>query len=371
MGLEGYKPTIVMIGCQFIYAGITLSGRAALLEDMSSRVYVVYRQATAFLLIAPVAYWNNSRKGTKSTYLGWKNFWWISLLSFIGVTVNQNIYFEGLYLASSSAAGALLNLVPAITFIMAYSLGLEKIYIENLRSLAKIIGTLACVGGAIAMALFKGPKLLNLEFHPRDSILLQKVGQHDTWLLGCFLLFCSSCCWSLWLILQVRVTASYPDHLSLTAWMCLIATMQSGIFTLIFEPNMKAWKLNSALQVFSCLYSGFASAVTFFAQAWCISRRGPLFSALFNPLCTIIITIIACILMHEELYTGSLIGALAVITGLYIVLWGKAIDYEDTKEDINNQLKKDDQTAAPCSDNNDIRINLKEPLLSEKTENLV
>lgn len=58
MGLENNKPIIVMVVCQFIYAGVTLTGRAALLQDMSSTVYVVYRQFSAFLIIAPIAYFS-------------------------------------------------------------------------------------------------------------------------------------------------------------------------------------------------------------------------------------------------------------------------------------------------------------------------
>lgn len=58
MGLENYKAIIVMVGCQFIYGGVTVSGRAALLQDFSSRVFVVYRQSTAFLLIAPLAFYS-------------------------------------------------------------------------------------------------------------------------------------------------------------------------------------------------------------------------------------------------------------------------------------------------------------------------
>lgn len=58
MGVEDCKPTIVMVGCQIIYAGVTLSSREVLLQDLSSRVFVVYRQCLAFLLIAPLAYFS-------------------------------------------------------------------------------------------------------------------------------------------------------------------------------------------------------------------------------------------------------------------------------------------------------------------------
>lgn len=58
MGVEDYKPIIVMVGCQFLYAGTNLFVRAALLEEMSSRVFVVYRQFIGFLLISPFAYFS-------------------------------------------------------------------------------------------------------------------------------------------------------------------------------------------------------------------------------------------------------------------------------------------------------------------------
>lgn len=79
---------------------------------------------------------------------------------------------------------------------------LEKIKIQSLRSIAKIVGTVLCVAGAIAMALLKGPKLLNAELLPNKSVLGSAIDNY--WLIGCFLLFASSICWSLWLILQVH-----------------------------------------------------------------------------------------------------------------------------------------------------------------------
>ncbi|KAG6413093.1 hypothetical protein SASPL_125793 [Salvia splendens] len=55
----------------------------------------------------------------------------------------------------------------------------------------------------------------------------------------------------LWVILQVYVTAHYPDNLSLTAWMCLIAAVQSAILTFIVEPD-----LNYAVISHFCLLTG-------------------------------------------------------------------------------------------------------------------
>ena len=48
----------------------------------------------------------------------------------------------------------------------------------------------------------------------------------------------------------------------------------------------------------------FGSGVTFYLQSWCISVRGPLYSAMFNPLCTVITTAVAAVVLREELHVG-------------------------------------------------------------------
>lgn len=51
---DGYKPVMAMVGLQCIYAGLALFTRAALLQGMSPRVFVVYRQGVATLILAPI-----------------------------------------------------------------------------------------------------------------------------------------------------------------------------------------------------------------------------------------------------------------------------------------------------------------------------
>ncbi|CAN0839007.1 WAT1-related protein At4g28040 [Linum grandiflorum] len=242
------------------------------------------------------------------------------------VTANQNAYFQGINLASSTAATAIINLIPAFTFVFAAILGMEKVNIRSLRSGAKIFGTVICVGGAMAMAFTKGPKLLN-SFQFLGS---ETDDDDNNWLMGCLILFASSVLWSLWIILQVPIAATCPDLIYSSAWLCSLATIQSTMVTLFIErKDFSAWKLNSFFELGCCLYSGVSLALTFLGQAWCVGERGPVFPAIFDPLCTVITAIFATIFLHEQTYMGGLIGAVVVIMGLYLVLWGKA---EDMKE---------------------------------------
>lgn len=357
--LDGYLPVMVMIGLQFHYALLAMFTRAALLDGLTPTVFVVYRQGIATLSLAPIVFSSNKRRQSLKTSLGWKSFSLMFMTALIGVTANQNAYFSGLFYASSTAATAMSNLIPALTFVFAAILGFEKINLRSLRNVAKILGTICCVSGALTMAFIKGHKLLHMEFFLPDSIHLTASGD-DTWILGCLLLLASSVFWSCWMIMQVPISSSCPDHILSTFWMCLFATMQSAIFALLKEPYLQAWILPSPLQISCSLYAGIGIAVSFFIQSWCISERGPLYCAMFNPLATVITALVAATFLEEELYVGSLVGAIGVTVGLYVVLWGKAKDFDGT----NQKLPQSNMEGGEISN----RIDLEEPLLAEKSE---
>ncbi|XP_074273671.1 WAT1-related protein At4g30420-like [Silene latifolia] len=361
---EDQLPAIAMVSMQLLVAVMALMNRAALLEGMSPKVFIFYRQAIATLVISPFAFCPRRKSNGRVSTMTTKSFVLIFITSFIGVVLYQNMYFQGLFLASSSMASATSNLTPAVTFLIAALLRLEQVNMKAMTSIAKIVGTIICVGGAISMALFKGPKILNTQLPPSNSLVLSSFGGDINWLIGCLWLFGSSSCWSLWLIMQVAVTACYPDHLSLSAWTCLMSTFQAGIIAFILEKDPNAWNFSSsALQLGCCFFSGvFGSAVQFFVQSWCISRRGPLYSAMFNPLCTVITTVLAFIFLKEELHVGSLLGAIAVMSGLYVVLWGKSEELKASKLDPAGENYADTTAEETISD----KIDLEKPLLIDE-----
>uniref|UniRef100_A0A368UHY0 WAT1-related protein n=1 Tax=Glycine max TaxID=3847 RepID=A0A368UHY0_SOYBN len=309
-GLASNLPLIVMVGLQIHYAALAIFTRAALLDGLSTTVFVVYRQGIATLALAPMFFSPKRRQSVKDS-LGFRSFFLMFVTALVGVTANQNAYFKGLFYASSTAATAMSNLIPALTFVIAAIAGFEKVDI-SLRSTAKILGTVCCVAGALTMALVP----------------------------------IASCC---------------PDHLSSTFWMCLFSTIQAALFALLSESDLQAWILQSPLQISCSLYAGIGIAVSFFIQSWCISERGPLYCAMFNPLATVITALISATFLQEEVYVGSLVGAVGVIAGLYIVLWGKAKEFAEIKPEAAPQ-------SSNLQDDHDIssRIDLEQPLLSEK-----
>ncbi|XP_024929093.3 WAT1-related protein At4g30420-like isoform X4 [Ziziphus jujuba] len=285
-GIGDYKPAMAMSGLQFAYAGVALSTRAALLEGMNARVFVVYRQAIATLVIAPVAYF--SRRKSSGCSLGLRSF--------------------------------------SLIFLSAL-IGLEEVDIRKLRSIAKIHGTVLCVCGAVSMALLRGPKLLNTEHLPGKSLF-----------------------------------GSLSE-----AWMCFLGTIQSATVTLFLEQDPEAWIMHSSFQLAYCFFVGIVgSGISFFVQAWCISRRGPLFAAMFNPLSTVMVTILAAIFLHEKIYAGGLVGAIGVIIGLYILLWGKAEGAVETKKETDHPKLQNEVDEEDILKKTSHKIDLEEPFLSHQ-----
>eukprot|EP01018_Ginkgo_biloba_P014090 Gb_29218 [translate_table: standard] len=209
---EKAKLHLAMVALQFGYAGFHIVSRAAL----------------------------NMGEGTANPYFLILD---TILPSCVIITANQGFYLLGLYHTTPTFASAIQNSVPAITFLMAAALRLEEIHMKRRDGLAKIVGTIACVGGASIITLYKA----------------------------------------------------------------------------FVETDVEHWKIHSEGELFTILYAGFvASGIAFSIQIWCIDRGGPVFVAVYQPVQTIAVAVMASIILGEQI-----IGAILIIVGLYLVLWGK------------------------------------------------
>ncbi|KAL6655550.1 hypothetical protein ACP70R_006376 [Stipagrostis hirtigluma subsp. patula] len=356
--LERYGPCVGMVAVQLFYALVDVATKTAYGLGMRPIVFVAYRQgiAAATLLLASLA----ARGGMlRPMAVGARAFALLFAAS-LATATGQYFYFQGLRLASPSMARATTNLAPGITFAIAAAIGLEKVDLRSMRSVAKIVGTVICLAGAAFMAFFKGPKLLG-------AVVL--LSADSDWVKGGFYLVGNAIGVSIWYILQVPICKSYLDPLSLATWMCILATSQCAVMAFFLEPNyIEIWKLTSFWEFPCILYGGvFASGANFFIQSWCISVKGPLYSAIFTPLSAVITAILSTLFLHEELHVGSILGAFTIIVGLYVVLWGKADDSKKETRSIHSSNPKGTVDEDCVSVRVECRTDLSEPLLSENT----
>ncbi|KAI3726777.1 hypothetical protein L1987_66583 [Smallanthus sonchifolius] len=357
---------IAMLALQFGYAGFHVISRAALNMGISKIVFPVYRNILAFILLLPFAYFLEKKERPPINLNFLVQFFFLAV---VGITANQGFYLLGLDNTSPTFASAIQNSVPAITFLMAAILRIEKVRLDRKDGLAKVSGTIFCIAGASVITLYKGPTI----YSPSPSLnqvremspLLQSLGDANgkSWTLGCLYLIGHCLSWSGWLVLQAPVLKKYPARLSFTSYQLIFGIMQFIVLAAFMERDINAWLIHTGSELFSVFYAGVvASGIAFAVQIWCIQKGGPVFVALYQPVQTLVVALMASVALGEEFYLGGIIGAVLIITGLYLVLWGKN---EERKFMI--QSPTDNGVARTSSH---AKSSIVQPLLSQSNENV-
>jgi drug/metabolite transporter (DMT)-like permease len=195
--VKSNKPYIGVLFIQFVYAIKALFAKAAIAKGMNPYVFVFYRQAFASLALAPFAFFFESNKSaTLSLNLLCKIFF----VSLCGITLSINLDSLSLDYISATFSVAICNTVPAITFIMAIFLRIERISIKQWHGLAKVLGSTVSLCGALVYILVQGPPVYQV--HPKASTTTECYSRGD-WMKGSLASISSNIAWSLWIIMQV------------------------------------------------------------------------------------------------------------------------------------------------------------------------
>ncbi|XP_060968907.1 WAT1-related protein At2g37460-like [Cannabis sativa] len=349
---EKAKPFLGVVFLQFGFAGMDVLSKAALNQGMSNYVLVVYRHAVATIIIAPFAIFLDKKVRPKMTL---PIFIKLVALSLLEPVIDQNLYFMGMKYTTATFAAAMTNILPAITFVLACILGLEKLNIKSIRTQAKVVGTVATVAGAMVMTLMKGPILhlfwtkattsgghhgqggggISLANSIKGSLMIT---------IGCF-------SWACFMVLQAITLKTYPAELSLTAWICLLGTLEGTAVALVMERgNSSVWAIQWDTKLMAAVYSGVVcSGLAYYIQGIIMKDRGPVFVTAFSPLCMVIVAILGAFILAEQMFLGRVIGAAIIIIGLYLVVWGKSKDYKSTTKETLIDDQKQISSEIICS----------------------
>ncbi|CAA2973583.1 WAT1-related At5g07050 [Olea europaea subsp. europaea] len=351
MCCEGFfknsKPYLAMISLQFGYAGMNIITKISLNGGMSHYVLVVYRHAIATAVIAPFAFFFERRNQPKITF---PVFMQIFVLGLLGPVIDQNFYYAGLKLTSPTFSCAMSNMLPALTFVMAFIFRMEKVDIKKVIYQAKVVGTCVTVAGAMLMTLYKGPiveMIWSKHVHPRGSSVTSANETSDgDWFIGCILLIIATLAWASFFILQKVALRTYTNHqLSLTSMVCFMGTLQAIAVTFVMEHKTSVWQIGWDMNLLAAAYAGIVtSSISYYVQGIVMKTKGPVFATAFSPLMMIIVAIMGSFILAEKIYLGGVIGSIIIVIGLYSVLWGK---YKEEKEN-----KKLSEIPEAIKDNN-------------------
>ncbi|RAL49484.1 hypothetical protein DM860_012917 [Cuscuta australis] len=327
MRRQSLKAAVLMVAVEAVLTGVNVMLKLAASDGMSLSVLVFYRFFFAALFISPVAFLLERNKRPKLT-------WMVLLLAFlcglVGGPLGQNLYFESLVYTSATYVTAIFNLAPAFTFIIAVTLRVEELGLKTAAGRAKVLGTILCIGGAMLLTFYHGPKftlwkppihLLRRHTPPPHAAA---AAQSSNPLLGCVLAVLAVLLYSFMLILQAMAKKGYPCPYSFTALMIGMGSIQCLGYGLYRERDWNQWKLGWNVRLLAATFTGIlGGGVVYGVSTWCVHARGPVYVAAFTPLWLLMMALAAFLFLDENIYLGTLLGAGLIIAGLYTILWGE------------------------------------------------
>eukprot|EP00261_Vitis_vinifera_P033621 XP_019074864.1 PREDICTED: WAT1-related protein At1g68170 [Vitis vinifera] len=316
--MTGLKPVLAMVVVQVSLGGINIMYKLGKSDGMSMKVLIAYRYIFAAAFTVPLALIFDRKSRQKMT---WMIFLQGSLCGLFGGSLGQNLYAESLTLTSATFAAAMTNIIPAMAFVLAIVLRMERLAIGTVAGKSKVLGTLLSISGALVLTFYKGVELnlwstnINLLHHGAAT---SQQSSNDQ-VLGS--------------ILPVaKISMVYPSY-SGTALTCVCAAIQSVVYAMCAEKEWSAWKLGWNIRLLTVVYTGvWATGLMVAIMSWAARLRGPLFVSSFYPLMLVTVAILGSLLLDEQLYLGSIIAVVLIVVGLYGVLWGKGKEMKQTDQ---------------------------------------
>ncbi|KAI5352397.1 hypothetical protein L3X38_005288 [Prunus dulcis] len=289
--------TVIMVMVEFLDVGLNILSKAAMKKGMSNFVFVVYANALALFVLLPSSFFFYRRR----TYppLSWSFICKLFLASFMSSGA-QLLKFIGINYSSPTMASAMIDLMPAFTFILAVITGMEILDLRITSRQAKCIGTVVSISGALMLTLYKGLPLIRADASHSKLISLQLLLSSQTnWFIGGIVLAFQS-----FLLAMMHIAETWPD-------IELIAIGYNATFEVMLRTGIHLWARNI---------------------------KGPVYVAMFKPLGLVMALFVGVAFLGDTLYLGRLLGAAITVVGFYAVIWGKA---QEEKEKAQN-----DQTGS-------------------------
>ncbi|KAF3651919.1 putative multiprotein-bridging factor 1c-like [Capsicum annuum] len=318
--LHGMRPLLLMVMGQMILCGMNIMFKLATSDGMTSSILIFYRSLFASVFMVPLAFFIERGKRAKLTKMVLFQAFMCGLL---GGSIGQNMYVQSLIYTSPTFVSAMFNLIPAMTFIVAIILRLEKLGWNSSAGKAKVFGTVVCISGAMLLSFYKGPEI-NMGRTNINLLHYMKHKGESKPLLGACLAVVGCTCYALLLIVQAKAAKRYPCPYSFTALLNVMAAVQCFVVAVALERDWNQWKLGWNVRLLASAYTGiFVSGVMFTIIAWVVRMKGPVYVSIFNPLMLVMVAITAYLFLGEKMFLGTIVGSVVIVCGLYCVLWGK------------------------------------------------
>ncbi|KAL9254653.1 WAT1-related protein [Drosera capensis] len=327
---EESKPYLFLTLNQLCLSGFMILVETLLSDGVNGLAFVVYEHAISTVFLSFLAFFLERRPTFTIKVAGYA-----FLLALFQVVLCQMLMTVALDYISSTYESIGLNLVPSIILVLALVFGQEKLSFATINGYATVCGLACSAAGAVTIVLWKGPVIFKV-------FLSEGLQETSDGVIGGVMVIVGILATSFWSITLAHVVKIYPAEFSLAAIMNFFGTIQTAIIAAALVPS-SSWKFkwNGGLTLISLSLGGIVvTGLSYYLMAWSIKKKGPVFTAAFNPLLVIFSFLLQTFVLGSSVHLGSILGAVLVVVGLYLLLWAKS---RDTIKDVTNN------DASACS----------------------
>ncbi|KAL1188583.1 WAT1-related protein [Cardamine amara subsp. amara] len=315
-----------MLATETVNVAMNTLFKAATSKGLNSYTFLAYSYLIGSLLLLPFHFFSY-RSRSHLPPLSLSILCKIGVLGLLGATY-QVTGFIGLEYSNPTLSSAISNINPAITFVLAIIFRMEKASFKEMSSVAKMVGTIVSLIGALVVVLYHGQRVFIGSSPPYPKLrqlLLLLTSSNSDWVIGGCLLAIAGTLISIAFILQAHIMNIYPAPITVSFFYCLIASILMTLIGIISEMNNPSIRIIRFDITLLCILVGAIFNPAYYViHLWAIRYKGPVYLAIFKPLSILIAVIMGAIFLGDFLYLGSLVGGILISLGFYTVLWGKA-----------------------------------------------
>ncbi|KAM0058153.1 putative EamA domain-containing protein [Helianthus debilis subsp. tardiflorus] len=280
--VDDVVPFVVMLMITCLDMSMLTVVKAAMNGGLGSIAYVVYHNSLGTLILFPIL-----------------------LFRMLRLCLFQVLVYVGVKYTSPTLSSAITNLIPGNTFLFAIIFRMEKIDIRSSSSVAKLLGTMMAISGAMVFTLYQGPEIFVTNVSPNSPHDLRLLSQPSSWVFGGAIIFIAAIFRSLWNVLQSAAAREYPDQNTIVFYYCMFGTIQCIALSPFLEPNPSAWAIRPGVAMTAIVLGAiYSTAFHSTAQTWCLKKKGPVFVAMFSPLSIVIGVILGITFLDDSLHLG-------------------------------------------------------------------
>ncbi|CAM6103378.1 unnamed protein product [Calypogeia fissa] len=330
---------------QTTYAVGSILQKLSFAAGISPFAYSVYKDVICISYLAPLAFY--SERGRRKP-LDRTTIVLIVLMGCVGVFGSNMSTTFGISLAPA-AYGSLIGITtPIFIFLISAASELEDFDWNRRAGQAKILGVLSAVGGAVIIPVYNGPEmigpLMNAQRVPLsplpvevNSVFAQALSNLDIedWQLGGFLLILAGFLFAVMWTIQAYTLKRYPHPLSVAALAYGVGALATTLSGVLMVRDPSSWAIHRRIDIISLLFNGFISSGTNSAlQSWSLFKAGPVLLASYHPLRSFSTIVIAWLFLGEGIHLGSVLGLLLIISGLFLITWGKLTNQKEPRHPV-------------------------------------